>query len=95
MRARALTRPFPVPRLDAPATEVARLLAADAVGIAVLTDRAGALEGAVTDTELLWFLLPAHLHQDHTVAGVLNKAAAEGLRADYTSALRTRLLGCI
>lgn len=80
MRARELARPFPVLPLDAPATEVGRLLAAESVGVVFLADPAGALDGAVTDTRLLWFLLPAYLHQDPALAGVLEEAAAERLR---------------
>jgi hypothetical protein len=80
MRARELARPFPVLPLDAPATEVARLLAAESVGVVFLQDPAGGLEGAVTDTRLLWFLLPGYLHQDYGLAGVLEEAAAETLR---------------
>jgi len=57
MRARELARPFPILPLDAPASEVGRLLAAEAVGVVFLQDASGGLDGAVTDTRLLWFLL--------------------------------------
>ncbi len=79
MLAHELARPFPVLPLDAPATEVGRLLAAEAVGVVFLQDAAGVLEGAVTDTRLLWFLLPGYLHQDPGLAGVLEETAAETL----------------
>jgi CBS domain-containing protein len=80
MRARELARPLPVLPLTAPAAEVARLLAAESVGVVFVQDPAGGLEGAVTDTRLLWFLLPGYLHQDPGLAGVLEEAAAETLR---------------
>jgi hypothetical protein len=80
MLARELARPFPILPFDAPATEVGRLLAAEAVGVVFLADATGGLAGAVTDTRLLWWLLPAYLHQDPALAGVLEEAAAERLR---------------
>jgi CBS domain-containing protein len=80
MRARELARPFPILPLDAPASEVGRLLAAEAVGVVFLHDPSGGLAGAVTDTRLLWFLLPGYLQQDPALAGVLEEAAAERLR---------------
>jgi hypothetical protein len=72
MRARELAQALPTLPLDAPATEVARLLAAESVGVVFLADPAGAIEGAVTDARLLWFLLPAYLHEDPGLAGVLD-----------------------
>ena len=80
MRARDLTPPFPILPLDSPASEVGRLLAAEGAGVVFLQDPSGGLEGAVTDTRLLWFRRPAYLHQDPALAGVLEEDAAERLR---------------
>jgi CBS domain len=92
MRARELAHPFPVLPLDAPATEVGRLLAAESVGVVFLKDPADGLDGAVTDARLLWFLLPGYLHQDPALAGVLDEAAAERLRDRLTGRTAGELL---
>jgi CBS domain-containing protein len=80
MRARDLASPFPILLLDADAAEVARLLAAEEVGVVFLTGAEGRLRGAVTDASLLWFLLPRYLDTDPALAGVLEEAAADVLR---------------
>jgi hypothetical protein len=52
----------------------------------------GAIKSAVTDAQLLWFLLPAHLHEDPAPAAVLDEVAAGKLRDRLTSRTAGELL---
>jgi CBS domain-containing protein len=76
MRARDLAVPYPVLAADAPAAEVARLLAEEPID-AVFVDRQGQLQGVVSDIGLLVRLLPGYVIEDPTLAQVLEEGAAD------------------
>jgi CBS domain-containing protein len=75
-RARELAVTYPSLPADAPAAEVARLLAEEPVD-AVFVEHQGQLQGVVTDIGLLTRLLPGYLLEDPTLAQVLEEGAAE------------------
>ncbi len=76
MRARDLAVPYPLLSADAPAAEVARLLAEEEVD-AVFVDRQGQLQGVVSDIGLLLRMLPGYIIEDPTLAQVLEEGAAD------------------
>jgi hypothetical protein len=88
MRARDLAAPYPSLPTDAAASEVARVLAQEAVDV-VFIERQGQLQGVVSDIGLLTRLLPSYVIEDPKLAQVLEEGAAdllwrrlEGQRAD-------------
>jgi CBS domain-containing protein len=76
MRARDLAVPYPLLPADAPAAEVARLLAEEEVE-AVFVERQGQLQGVVSDIGLLARLLPGYVIEDPTLAQVMEEGAAD------------------
>jgi CBS domain-containing protein len=76
MRARDLAVPYPSLRVDAPAAEVARLLAEEQVD-GVFVERQGQLQGIVSDIGLLVRLLPGYVIEDLTLAQVMEEGAAD------------------
>jgi CBS domain-containing protein len=76
MRARDLAVPYPTLPVDAPAAEVARLLAEEQVD-GVFVERQGQLQGVVSDIGLLVRLLPGYVIEDPTLAQVLEEGAAD------------------
>jgi CBS domain-containing protein len=87
-RARDLAAPYPSVPTDAPAAEVARILAEEEVDV-VFIERQGQLQGVVSDIGLLSRLLPSYVIEDPKLAQVLEEGAAdllwrrlEGRRAD-------------
>ena len=76
MRARSLAVPYPSLPLDAPASEVARLLAEEEVD-AVFIERHGQLQGVVSDIGLLARLLPSYIIEDPKLAQVVEEGAAD------------------
>jgi signal-transduction protein with cAMP-binding, CBS, and nucleotidyltransferase domain len=87
-RARELAAPYPSLPIDAPAAEVARVLAEEEVDV-VFIERHGQLQGVVSDIGLLARLLPSYVTEDPKLAQVLEEGAAdllwrrlEGRRAD-------------
>jgi CBS domain-containing protein len=87
-RARDLAAPYPSLPIDAPAAEVARVLAEEEVDV-VFIERHGQLQGVVSDIGLLARLLPSYVIEDPKLAQVLEEGAAdllwrrlEGRRAD-------------
>jgi CBS domain-containing protein len=85
VRARDLAITYPSLAADAPAEEAARLLAEEAVEGVFVQDERGGLQGVVTDTTLLAFLLPRYLAEDRAVVAMLGE--------DVTDALWQRLRG--
>ena len=85
VRARDLAITYPSLTPEAPAEEAARLLAEEAVEGVFVQDAHGNLQGVVTDTTLLAFLLPRYLAEDRALVGVLGE--------DVTEALWQRLQG--
>jgi CBS domain-containing protein len=79
VRARGLVIAYPSLAPDAPAEEAARQLAEEAVEGVFVQDQHGGLQGVVTDTTLLGFLLPRYLAEDRALVGVLGEDAAEAL----------------
>jgi CBS domain-containing protein len=87
-RARDLAAPYPSLPVDAPAAEVARILAEEEVDV-VFIERQGQLQGVVSDIGLLSRLLPSYILEDPKLAQVMEEGAAdllwrrlEGRRAD-------------
>jgi CBS domain-containing protein len=76
MRARDLAVPYPLLPADAPAAEVARLLAEEEVD-AVFVERQGQLQGVVSDIGLLVRLLPGYIIEDPKLAQVMEEGAAD------------------
>ena len=79
VRARDLAITYPSLAPDAPAEEAARLLAEEPVEGVFVQDQHGGLQGVVTDTTLLAYLLPRYLAEDHALVGVLGEDVAEAL----------------
>ena len=79
MRARDLATPYPSVAPDTPAEEAARLLAEEAVEGVFVQDDQGELQGLVSDTTLLAFLLPRDLAEDRALVGVLGEDVADAL----------------
>jgi CBS domain-containing protein len=79
MLARDLAITYPSLAPNAPAEEAARLLAEEPVEGVFVQDDHGGLQGVVTDTTLLGFLLPRYLAEDRALVGVLGEDVAEAL----------------
>jgi CBS domain-containing protein len=79
VRARDLAVAYPSLAPDAPAEEAARLLAEEPVEGVFVQDEHGGLQGVVTDTTLLGFLLPRYLAEDRALVGVLGEDVGEAL----------------
>lgn len=79
MRARDLAIAYPSLAPDAPAQEAARLLAEENVEGVFVHDEHAELQGVVTDTMLLAFLLPRYLAEDRALVGVLGEDVADAL----------------
>jgi CBS domain-containing protein len=79
VRARDLAITYPSLTPDAPAEEAARLLAEEPVEGVFVQDEHRGLQGVVTDTSLLAFLLPRYLAEDRALVGVLGEDVAEAL----------------
>jgi CBS domain-containing protein len=79
MRARDLAVIYPSLAPDAPAEEAARLLADEAVEGVFVQDEQGRLQGCVSDTTLLGFLLPRYLAEDRALVGMLGEDVADAL----------------
>jgi CBS domain-containing protein len=77
VRARDLAIAYPSLAPDTPAQEAARLLAEEAVEGVFVQDKHGRLQGVVTDTTLLSFLLPRYLAEGRALVGVLGEDVAE------------------
>jgi CBS domain-containing protein len=79
MRAREIAITYPSLTPDTPAAEAARLLAEEAVEEVFVLDEQGGLQGCVSDTTLLGFLLPRYLAEDRALVGVLGEDVADAL----------------
>jgi CBS domain-containing protein len=79
MRAGDLAVAYPSLAPGAPAEEAARLLAEEPVEGVLVQDEHGGLQGVVTDTTLLSFLLPRYLAEDRALVGVLGEDVAGAL----------------
>jgi CBS domain-containing protein len=79
VRARDLATPYPSLAPGSPAEQAARLLAEEPVEGVFVHDQHGGLQGVVTDTTLLSFLLPRYLAEDRALLGVLGEDVAEAL----------------
>jgi CBS domain-containing protein len=79
VRARDLAITYPSLAPDAPAQEAARLLAEEGVEGVFVQDEQGGLQGLVTNTSLLAFLLPRYLAEDRALVGVLGEDVADAL----------------
>jgi CBS domain-containing protein len=79
MRARDLAITYPSLTPDVPAAEAARLLAEEAVEGVFVEDEQGSLQGCVSDTTLLVFLLPRYLAEDRALVGMLGEDVADAL----------------
>lgn len=79
MKARNLASPQPVLRAEAPARDVAAVLARYDVRAVLVVDEMDVFVGVLSDSELLRGLLPAYVHQASTLAHVLEEGAAEVL----------------
>lgn len=79
MKARDLARPHPELRPDAPAVDVARLIADPGIRAILVVDEHGAVRGVVSEADLLRFLLPPYVTEAEALAGVLEEEAAEAL----------------
>lgn len=79
MRARDLATPYPSLAPETPAEEAARLLAEEAVEGVFVQDDQGELQGLVSDTTLLAFLLPRYLAEDRALVAMLGEDVADAL----------------
>jgi CBS domain-containing protein len=79
MRARDLAVTYPSLTPDASAEEAAQLLAEEAVEGVFVQDEQGRLQGCVSDTTLLGFLLPRYLAEDRALVGMLGEDVADAL----------------
>ena len=79
MRARDLATPYPSLAPETPAEEAARLLAEEAVEGVFIQDDQGELQGLVSDTTLLAFLLPRYLAEDRALVAMLGEDVADAL----------------
>jgi CBS domain-containing protein len=79
MRARDLATPYPSVAPDTPAEEAARLLAQEAVEGVFVQEEQGELQGLISDTTLLAFLLPRYLAEDRALVRVLGEDVAGAL----------------
>jgi CBS domain-containing protein len=79
VRARDLAIAYPSLAPDAPAQEAARLLAEENVEGVFVQDEHGGLQGLVSDSALLAFLLPRYLAEDRALVGVLGEDVADAL----------------
>jgi CBS domain-containing protein len=79
VRARDLAITYPSLTPAAPAEEAARLLAEEPVEGVFVQDEHGGLQGVVSDTALLAFLLPRYLAEDRALVGVLGEDVADAL----------------
>jgi CBS domain-containing protein len=79
MRARELATPYPSLSPTTPAEEAARLLAEEPVEGVFVQDEHGELQGLVSDTSLLAFLLPRYLAEDRALVRVLGEDVADAL----------------
>jgi CBS domain-containing protein len=79
MRARDLATPYPSVAPDTPAEEAARLLAQEAVEGVFVQEEQGELQGIISDTTLLAFLLPRYLAEDRALVRVLGEDVAGAL----------------
>ncbi len=79
MRARDLAVTYPSLTPDAPAEDAARLLADEAVEGVFVQDEQGGLQGCVSDTTLLGFVLPRYLAEDRALVGMLGQDVADAL----------------
>jgi uncharacterized repeat protein (TIGR03917 family) len=75
-RARELAVTYPTLSTDAPAADVARVLAEEPVD-AVFVEHHGQLQGVVTDLGLLRRLLPSYVLEDPALVQVLEEGAAD------------------
>ena len=75
-RARDLAAPYPSLSADAPAAEIARVLAEEEVD-AVFVEGHDQLQGVVSDIGLLVRLLPGYILEDPILAQVLEEGAAD------------------
>jgi CBS domain-containing protein len=79
VRAHDLAVAYPSLAPETPAQKAARLLAEEAVEGVFVQDEHGSLQGVVTDTTLLAFLLPRYLAEDRALVGVLGEDVADAL----------------
>ncbi len=79
MKARNLASPQHVVAADAPATEVADVLARHDVRAVLVKRDGGEFAGVVSDSELLRALLPPYVDQAKILARVLEESAADVL----------------
>ena len=79
VRARDLAITYPSLTPDAAAEEAARLLAEEAVEGVFVQDEQGNLQGCLSDTTLLGFLLPRYLAEDRALVAMLGKHVADAL----------------
>jgi CBS domain-containing protein len=79
VRARDLATPYPSLAPETPAEEAARLLAEEAVEGVFVQDDQGELQGLVSDTTLLAFLLPRYLAEDRALVAMLGEDVADAL----------------
>jgi CBS domain-containing protein len=79
VHARDLAITYPSLAPDTQAEEAARLLAEEAVEGVFVQDEHGNLQGVVTDTTLLTFLLPRYLAEDQALIGLLGEDVADAL----------------
>jgi CBS domain-containing protein len=79
VRARDLAITYPSLTPDTQAEEAARLLAEESVEGVFIQDEHGNLQGVVTDTTLLTFLLPRYLAEDRALVGVLGEDVGDTL----------------
>lgn len=75
-RARDLAAPYPSLPVDAPAAEIARVLAEEEVD-AVFVEGHDQLQGVVSDIGLLVRLLPGYILEDPILAQVVEEGAAD------------------
>lgn len=77
MRARDLASPYPTVRLDTPAREAARLLAAANLPGLIVVDDVGRPKTVLAGTQVLRMAIPSYCQDDPALARVIDEAAAD------------------
>jgi CBS domain-containing protein len=77
MLARDLAGPYPTVRLDTPAYEAARLLAARNLPGLIVVDDAGRPKTVLPGTQVLRMAIPPYCQDDPTLARMIDEAAAD------------------
>ncbi len=92
MRARDIAEPYPVVGYSTPALEAARLIARNRLPGLVVTDPDGTPKAVLPVSEVVRFMVPDYVQDDHAIAGVLGEVTVEQITAGLGHATVADLL---